>query len=146
MVNFDMRGQSVKDQYNAETLNRIEIRNLHFRLDTPPAGAAKPALLEPSLVWLPLAEAFEDGEPNLFSLLRWDYRLVQTMLIGMLDMTRGAVLARQLCQEHRNGGVNHFACNASPSRAKVRSPKHAVGTVFWGRGLLDSPNILQGTK
>jgi hypothetical protein len=79
MVNFDMRGQSVKDQYNAETLNRIEIRNLHFRLDSPPAGAAKPALLEPSLVWLPLAEAFEDGEPNLFSLLRWDYRLVQTL-------------------------------------------------------------------
>jgi hypothetical protein len=34
---------------------------------------------EPSLEWLPLWDAFEDGEPNLFSLLRWDYRLVETL-------------------------------------------------------------------
>jgi hypothetical protein len=25
------------------------------------------------------ADAFEDGEPNLFSLLRWDYRLAETL-------------------------------------------------------------------
>lgn len=33
---------------------------------------------------MPLDEAFEDGEPNLFSLLRWDYRLVET-LYGRTD-------------------------------------------------------------
>jgi hypothetical protein len=34
---------------------------------------------EPSLEWLDPAEAFENNEPNLFSLLRWDYRLVETL-------------------------------------------------------------------
>ncbi|ACB94890.1 tetratricopeptide repeat protein [Beijerinckia indica] len=34
---------------------------------------------EPSLDWFPLCDAFEDGEPNLFSLLRWDYRFVGTL-------------------------------------------------------------------
>ena len=32
-----------------------------------------------SLPWSPLAEAFEDGEPHYFSLLRWNYRLVETL-------------------------------------------------------------------
>jgi hypothetical protein len=50
MTNFDMRAQSVQDQYNAETLNRVEIGTAFFRMDSPPAGTAKPALLEPSLV------------------------------------------------------------------------------------------------
>jgi hypothetical protein len=34
---------------------------------------------EPSLDWLDLSDAFEGGTPNLFSLLRWDYRLVETL-------------------------------------------------------------------
>jgi hypothetical protein len=40
---------------------------------------AQSVLRQPVLDWLPLADAFEDGEPNLFSLLRWDYRLVDTL-------------------------------------------------------------------
>ncbi len=36
-------------------------------------------MTEPSLDWLDLSDAFEDGKPNLFSLLRWDYRLVETL-------------------------------------------------------------------
>src|SRR5262249_23379566 len=32
-----------------------------------------------SLPWSPLAEAFEDGEPHYFRLLRWNYRLVETL-------------------------------------------------------------------
>ncbi len=36
-------------------------------------------MTEPGLEWLPLEESFEDGKPNLFKLLRWDYRLVETL-------------------------------------------------------------------
>jgi tetratricopeptide (TPR) repeat protein len=50
-------------------------------------GLAQRVLSEPSLQWFCLSEAFEDGEPNLFSLLRWDYRLVDT-LFGREDDLR----------------------------------------------------------
>ena len=43
------------------------------------SGIAQPVLREPSLYWFPLCDAFEDGGPNLFSLLRWDFRLVETL-------------------------------------------------------------------
>jgi hypothetical protein len=36
-------------------------------------------LREPILEWLSPSAAFDDGEPNLFSLMRWDYRLVETL-------------------------------------------------------------------
>ncbi len=36
-------------------------------------------MTEPSLEWFAITDAFEDGEPNLFSLLRWDYRFVETL-------------------------------------------------------------------
>jgi tetratricopeptide (TPR) repeat protein len=36
-------------------------------------------LREPILEWLSPSDAFDDGEPNLFSLVRWDYRLVETL-------------------------------------------------------------------
>ncbi|TPQ32481.1 hypothetical protein C2U70_21705 [Bradyrhizobium guangdongense] len=34
---------------------------------------------EPSLDWLEPSDALDDGEPNLFSLLTWNYRLVETL-------------------------------------------------------------------
>ena len=34
---------------------------------------------KPSLEWLSLSDAFEEREPNLFSVMRWDYRLVKTL-------------------------------------------------------------------
>ncbi len=57
----------------------IEVLDRAFRLWTFAFGAAEKEATEPSLDWLDLAEAFEDGEPNLFSLLRWDTRLVETL-------------------------------------------------------------------
>ncbi len=36
-------------------------------------------MTEPGLDWFDLSDAFEDGQPNLFSLLRWDYHLVETL-------------------------------------------------------------------
>jgi tetratricopeptide (TPR) repeat protein len=42
------------------------------------AGAER-APRQPSLPWVPLAEAFENGEPHYFRLLRWNYRLVETL-------------------------------------------------------------------
>lgn len=41
---------------------------------------AQPVVRKPSLEWFQLSDAFEDGEPNLFSLLRWDFGLVETLL------------------------------------------------------------------
>lgn len=43
-------------------------------------GIAQPVVREPSLEWFQLSDAFDDGEPNLFSLLRWDFGLVETLL------------------------------------------------------------------
>ena len=57
----------------------IEVRDGGFRLTTFAFGPAQDAATEPCLDWLPLSDAFEHGEPNLFSLLRWDYRLVETL-------------------------------------------------------------------
>ena len=42
-------------------------------------GAPRPVLAEPSLTWFPLADALEESGPNLFSLLRWDFRLAPTL-------------------------------------------------------------------
>jgi tetratricopeptide (TPR) repeat protein len=50
-----------------------------FSLRTSALGIDQPSLTEPTLDWLDLSDAFDDGEPNLFSLLRWDYRLVETL-------------------------------------------------------------------
>jgi len=36
-------------------------------------------LAEPTLNWFPLEDAFEESWPNLFSLLHWDFRLVETL-------------------------------------------------------------------
>ena len=57
----------------------IEVRERRLPAHYLRGRAAQDAVTEPSLQWLPLSEAFEDGEPNLFSLLRWDYRLVETL-------------------------------------------------------------------
>jgi hypothetical protein len=57
----------------------IYIRDGAFLLQTSALGVPQEVATEPSLEWLPLSDAFEDGEPNLFSLLRWDYRLVETL-------------------------------------------------------------------
>ena len=50
-----------------------------FLLQTSVLGVPQEVMTEPSFEWPPLSDAFEDGEPNLFSLLRWDYRLVETL-------------------------------------------------------------------
>ncbi len=57
----------------------IQVGDGAFLLQTFAVGPRQDAVTEPSLDWLPLSDAFEDGEPNLFSLLRWDYRLVETL-------------------------------------------------------------------
>ena len=48
-------------------------------IKSPHSGTSWPVLTEPSLTWSPLEDAFEESGPNLFSLLRWDHRLVQTL-------------------------------------------------------------------
>jgi pimeloyl-ACP methyl ester carboxylesterase len=42
-------------------------------------SAAEPAPSQPSLPWSPLTDAFEEGKPHYFKLLRWNYRLVETL-------------------------------------------------------------------
>ena len=56
----------------------IAVTDRAFRLWNFAFGPAEKEATEPGLDWLDLADAFEDGEPNLFSLLRWDTRLVET--------------------------------------------------------------------
>jgi len=63
----------------ARARSGIEVGARAFRLWTFVFGPAGEPATEPSLDWLDLADAFEDGEPNLFSLLRWDYGLVETL-------------------------------------------------------------------
>jgi Tetratricopeptide repeat len=48
-------------------------------IQSPSSGAPRPVLAEPSLAWFPLADALEESGPNLFSLLRWDFRLAATL-------------------------------------------------------------------
>ena len=50
-----------------------------FLLQTSAIGVPQAVVTEPNLDLLDLSDAFEDGQPNLFSLLRWDYRLVETL-------------------------------------------------------------------
>ena len=57
----------------------IKVREGAFLLKTFAVGPAQDAATEPSLDWLDPSDAFENGQPNLFSLLRWDYRLVETL-------------------------------------------------------------------
>jgi hypothetical protein len=59
-----------------------------FQLQTLALGVQQPAESEPSLEWLELAGAFEDGGPNLFSLLTWNYRLVETLYGRDEDLRR----------------------------------------------------------
>jgi hypothetical protein len=49
-------------------------------------GPTKGVFSRPSLPWSPLAEAFEDGEPHYFRLLRWNYRLVETLYGRQRDL------------------------------------------------------------
>jgi hypothetical protein len=64
-------------------------------IQSPSSSAPRSALSQPSLTWFPLADAFEESGPNLFSLLRWDFRLVQTLhgreddLRSILDWAQG---------------------------------------------------------
>lgn len=63
-----------------ENITIVSVAHASFELRSASAlGLAEPVLREPILEWFPLLEAFEDGEPNLFSLLRWDYRLLETL-------------------------------------------------------------------
>ena len=48
-------------------------------IQSPSSGAPRPVLAEPSLTWFPLADALEESGANLFSLLRWDFRLAATL-------------------------------------------------------------------
>jgi len=58
----------------------ISVAHASFELRSASVlGLGQPVLSEPSLEWFSLSEAFEDGEPNFFSLLRWDYRLVEPL-------------------------------------------------------------------
>jgi hypothetical protein len=44
-----------------------------------PVSFGLPLATEPSLATFTLADAFEDGEPNLFAALRWDYGLCERL-------------------------------------------------------------------
>ena len=72
--------------------NHHEVWNLHkspgFGIPVPkrgslgPAGGSSPdtaAAYEPVLKTFPLEDAFEDGEPDLLRVLRWDYGLAETL-------------------------------------------------------------------
>ncbi|KJV09344.1 hypothetical protein VZ95_12155 [Elstera litoralis] len=65
----------------------------------------------PSLVWSNLPDAIEAGAPNSFSLLRWDFRLVETLygraeaqekILNWARGSRNAALARLI---HGEGGA-----------------------------------------
>ena len=57
----------------------ISIATGTVNIQSPSSGAPRPVLAEPSLTWFPLADALEESGPNLFSLLRWDFRLAPTL-------------------------------------------------------------------
>src|SRR5262249_8107714 len=62
-----------------ELLTKLDISDGAFQFQTWGLGVPQPVVTEPTLEWLQPADAFEDGEPNFFSLLRWDYRFVETL-------------------------------------------------------------------
>ena len=63
----------------AKARSEIEVQERAFRLWTFAFGPAEKPATEPSLDRLNLADAFEDGAPNIFSLMRWDFGLVETL-------------------------------------------------------------------
>jgi tetratricopeptide (TPR) repeat protein len=73
----NVSGHIVGGDFTAHTRISIETDTVIFQ--SPSAGAQRPVLTEPSLTWFPLADAFEESGPNLFSLLRWDFRLAPTL-------------------------------------------------------------------
>ena len=123
--------------------------NISFTADTviiksPSSRSPRSVQSEPSLTWFPLADAFEESGPNLFSLLRWDFRLVRTLygreaeLWNILTWARGGSntpTARLITGE---GGVG-----------KTRLAATAAETLRhegWSAGFLATTSDLVGMK
>jgi tetratricopeptide (TPR) repeat protein len=101
-------------------------------------------LAQPKLPWIPLNEAFEDGEPNLFSLLRWNFRLVET-LHGREDelnkILKWARTPSKMPQARLVSGQGGFG--------KTRLVATAVDTLRiegWSAGFLDYASDLEATN
>jgi hypothetical protein len=72
-------------QFNAQTVS------IHSASPTD----TRKVLSEPKLPWFALEEAFENGEPNLFSLLRWNFRLVERLYGREDELNKILIWARQ---------------------------------------------------
>jgi len=59
--------------------DEIHIDQIDITIQTPSDGMRSWLVSEPRLTWFPLSDAFEENGPNLFLLLRWDFRLVDTL-------------------------------------------------------------------
>ncbi|MEA2840868.1 MAG: hypothetical protein QOF41_2198 [Methylobacteriaceae bacterium] len=101
-------------------------------------------LAQPKLPWFPLEEAFEDGEPNLFSLLRWNFRLVENLYGRDDELNKILKWAR--------------SPSRSPSARLITGPggfgkTRLVATATdilkgegWSAGFLDSASDLEATN
>jgi hypothetical protein len=72
-------------QFNAQTVS------IHSASPTD----TRKVLSEPKLPWFALEEAFENGEPNLFSLLRWNFRLVERLYGREDELNKILILRRE---------------------------------------------------
>src|ERR1035437_10222517 len=73
--------------------------------------------------------------------------ILDSVLIGMLDMKPDAMLPRCPCQWHPIGeDASHFAYDASVSRWVGRSTAHLIGAVFSEQWRSESFCISWGTR
>jgi hypothetical protein len=84
------------------------VRDRIQEVDIQRRFAADPAPSQPSLPWSPLADAFEDGKPHYFKLLRWNYRLVETLFGREHDLEENSEMGRKQ-SEHAEGGQRAFS-------------------------------------
>jgi hypothetical protein len=101
-------------------------------------------LSQPSLTWFPLADAFEESGPNLFSLLRWDFRLVQTLhgrehdLQSILSWAQGGANTPTARLIAGQGGAGKTRLAATAAEILRRNG--------WSAGFLDSTSDLVEMK